>query len=138
MKTVIQLIVDEGKIDHLGHMNYLEYIIFSEKGMIDWFRKAGALHEELAQKKLGMVFINLDVNYLNEARLGDSLKIITKPVKLGTKSFVIKQEIYNQDQVQTTELTKTFVMFDTATRKSIPVIDEIARHFTKIKNPSSC
>lgn len=133
MQTIVEIVVDEEKIDHLGHMNYLEYIIFSEKGMRDWFYKAGASHAELSQRNMGMVFIKLDVSYLNEARLGDSLRIITTPVRVGNKSFVIKQDIYNQNNVHITEFNKTFVMFNTATRKSIPVIDEISRQFKSIE-----
>ncbi|OLS33701.1 thioesterase family protein [Bacillus sp. MRMR6] len=129
MQTIIEAEVDEDKIDHLGHMNYLEYIIFSEKGMSDWFQKAGASHLNLAQRQMGMVFVKLDVSYLNEARLGDLLKIKTIPVHLGTKSFVIKQTIYNQHDLLITEFKKTFVMFNTETRKSIPVIDEISVQF---------
>jgi YbgC/YbaW family acyl-CoA thioester hydrolase len=133
MQTIIEAEVDQDKIDHLGHMNYLEYIIFSEKGISDWFQKAGASHVNLAQRHMGMVFVKLDVSYLNEARLGDLLKIVTIPVHLGTKSFVIKQMIYNQHDVLITEFKKTFVMFDTETRKSIPVINEIAKQFRDVQ-----
>lgn len=129
MQTIVEIVVDAEKIDHLGHMNYLEYIIFSEKGMRDWFINAGASHEELVPRNMGMVFIKLDVSYLNEARLGDSLRIITTPVRVGNKSFTIKQDIYNQNNLHITEFNKTFVMFNTTTRKSIPVIEQIARHF---------
>lgn len=129
MQRILEIVVDEEKIDHLGHMNYLEYIIFSEKGMVDWFQNAGASHKEIRQRNMGMVFVKLDVSYINEARLGDSLRIITTPVRLGNKSFTIKQDIFNQDNLHITEFNKTFVMFNTATRKSIPVIEQITRQF---------
>jgi YbgC/YbaW family acyl-CoA thioester hydrolase len=133
MQIILEAVVEKNMIDHLGHMNYLEYIIFSEKGMSAWFQKAGASQVNLAERHMGMVFVKLDVSYLNEARLGDTLKLITAPVYLGNKSFVIKQTIYNQNNVLITEFKKTFVMFNTDTRKSIPVIEEISRQFTDIQ-----
>jgi YbgC/YbaW family acyl-CoA thioester hydrolase len=131
MQRMLEIVVDEEKIDHLGHMNYLQYIIFSEKGMVDWFQHAGASHKEIREQNMGMVFVKLDVSYLYEARLGDSLRLVTSPVRIGNKSFTIKQDIYNQNNVHISELNKTFVMFNTATRKSIPVIEQIAKHFKK-------
>jgi YbgC/YbaW family acyl-CoA thioester hydrolase len=129
LRTIFEIVVDEEDIDHLGHVNYLKYITFSEQGVWDWHMKAGVSPDELVKRNLGTVIIKFDISYLMEARLGDTLKIITTPVQLGTKSFTFKQDIYNQNDVHITEFNKTFVMFDTSTRKSTPVIEEIICHF---------
>ena len=131
METIFEVDVNEKEIDHLGHVNYLEYINYSEQAIRDWYIKAGISSDELSDNNMGTVVIKFDISYLREARLGDSLKIITTPVRIGTKSFVLKQDIYNQDNIHITEFNKTFVMFDLLSRKSIPVIDKIARHFNK-------
>lgn len=129
MQTTIEIIVNEEDIDSLGHVNYNRYISYSEKAMGDWHKKAGCDWEIMSDRRIGTVFVNLNVSYIKEARLGEVLRVITSPWQLGTKSFVIKQEIFNQNDEKITEFTKKFVMFDLEKREGIIVIDEIARHF---------
>jgi YbgC/YbaW family acyl-CoA thioester hydrolase len=135
METTYTINVIEEHIDRLGHVNYNEYISYSERAIGDWYQKAGLTPGKMTEKRIGTVVVKLEVSYLKEALLGDVLKIVTSPKKLGNKSFVIKQDIYNQRDEHLTEFTKTFVMFDLTTRKGIPVIDEIARHFAKVNTP---
>jgi YbgC/YbaW family acyl-CoA thioester hydrolase len=132
MQSISEIIVKPDDIDHLGHVNYMKYLFYLEVGIGEWYRQAGVSMDELTKKKLGTVLIKFDLSYLQEARLGDTLKVITTLMKVGNKSFVLKQDIYNQNDVPITECTKTFVMFDTTTRKSTPVIDEIARQFKSV------
>lgn len=129
MNTSLDIKVQETDIDEIGHVNYMNYISFSEKGIGDWYRKAGVPLAGLLQKNIGTVLLKFDILYLAEARAGDTLTIHTIPIRLGTKSFQFKQEIYNQAGIQTTECNKTFVMFDLITRKSIPVEHNIVAHF---------
>ena len=118
--------VKDEDIDILGHMNYMQYSVYSEKAMIDWYNKAGMMMDDLHERKLGMVLVKCDIDYMKEAMAGDSLRIETKLSHLGTKSFSLLQEIYHSSNEKLTEFRKTFVMFDVAARKSIPVIEPIA------------
>lgn len=129
MNTSLAIKIQETDIDEIGHVNYMNYISFSERGMGDWYKKARVPLTDLLEKKVGTVLLKFDILYLAEARVGDTLTIHTIPVRLGTKSFEFKQEIYNQDGILTTECNKTFVMFDLITRKSIPVEPNIVAHF---------
>lgn len=130
METVFHIKVVEDDIDHLGHVNYMRYIAFSEKATFDWHRKAGLGPTEMIDENMGTVLVKMEVEYFKEARLGDEVRVYTVPVKLGNKSFVIKQKLYNQHNEYLTEFTKTFVMFNTLSRKGIPVIEKIARQFS--------
>lgn len=129
METTTEIRVKEEDIDGLGHVNYNRYIAFSEEAIGDWFSKAGMDWRKMSVRKIGSVVVNLNVSYIKEARLGDVLKVVTTPGKLGNKSFVMKQNIYNQNEELITEFTKKFVMFDISSRKGIVVVDEIAQHF---------
>ena len=133
MKSCTEIIVKPDDIDHLGHVNYMKYLYYLESGIGEWYRQAGVSMNELDQKNLGTVLVKFDLSYLREARLGDSLKVITELLRVGNKSFVLKQDIMNQNDVHITECTKTFVMFNTTTRKSTAVIEGIARHFNSVR-----
>jgi len=129
MQTHTKIIVSPEDIDPLGHVNYLNYIHYLEKGIKEWHSQAGVPMMEMIQQNLGTVVIKFELSYLKEARLGDTLNIVTTLKNVGNKSFVMEQEIYNQDDILITQATKTFVMFNTLTRKGVPVVNEIARHF---------
>lgn len=128
MQTTTKIIVAPEDIDQLGHVNYLKYILFLEKGVGHWYKQAGVNFRELREKDLGTVVLKMDISYQKEARLGDTLNVTTTLTHVGNKSFSLKQVIHNQDDIQITEATKTFVMFNTSTRKGVPVIEEISRH----------
>ncbi|WP_158318816.1 acyl-CoA thioesterase [Robertmurraya kyonggiensis] len=129
MITTFELRVKEEDIDRLGHVNYNKYISYSEEALGDWYKKTENDWREMAERSFGTVVVNLNVSYIKEARLGEILNIVTTPLQLGTKSFVFKQEIYNEQEEKITEITKKFVMFDLSTRKGITVLDSIAMHF---------
>lgn len=131
MESTVHIRVQEGDIDYLGHVNYTRYIHYFELGMDDWFRKCGISTSEWKEKHLGTVVVNFNINYIIESRLGETLKVMTTPGRLGTKSFTVQQRLYNEKDELITECNKTFVMFDTATRKGIPVVEEIARNFSQ-------
>lgn len=129
MQTTYEIKVCEEDIDSLGHVNYNKYISFSERAIGDWYEKIGLNWREMASRQIGTVVVNFNISYIKEARLGEVLKIVTIPTKIGTKSFVINQDIYNARGEKITEVTKKFVMFDISKREGIVVIDEIARNF---------
>lgn len=129
MQTTTEIIVKEEDLDYLGHVNYNKYIAYLEAGVGDWYAGVGLSHAYLAENKIGTVLVKLEVSYLKEARLEDVLRVVTTPSKVGTKSFVMRQEIYNQREEVITESTKIFVMFDISSRKSLPVIEQIRSGF---------
>lgn len=129
MQITTEIIVQEEDLDYLGHVNYNRYITYLEEGVGHWYEGVGVTHSKLEENKIGTVLVKLEVSYLKEARLGDVLKVVTTPSKVGNKSFVMKQEIYNQHDELITESEKIFVMFDISSRKSIPVIEQIRSGF---------
>ena len=130
MESIVYIRVQEGDIDYLGHVNYTRYVHYFELGMDEWFEKCGMSHSVWKEKHLGTVVVNFNINYIKESRLGETLKVLTVPVRLGTKSFTFQQKIYNKKDELITECDKTFVMFDTSIRKGIPVVEGIAKNFS--------
>lgn len=125
--------VTEDDIDLFNHMNYKRYIEHFESERAEWFQRLGIPFSKMAEKNRAVVILKLETTYLKEARLGEQLMIKTWPEKIGTKSFSLKQVIYNESYEEITASLCTMVMFDTSTRQSMPVIDEIARQFHKAK-----
>jgi thioesterase-3 len=130
METKYELTVSEEDIDELGHVNNVIYIRYLESARIDWYKKVVNMSfAEMNEKGLGTVLVHLDVTYKKEALLNEKLTIVTKPKKMGTKSFTYEQEIYNEKDENILEAEATLVMFDRNKRVGIPVIEEFAKHF---------
>ncbi|MGO4888350.1 acyl-CoA thioesterase [Anaerobacillus sp. MEB173] len=129
MDVVLKIKTKDEDMDEVGHVNNIKYVSYLEQARKKWYEYAGIPFDEMQKRNIGTVILKLDIMFLKEARLGDTLEVITKPIKIGNKSFVLKQDIYNQRNELLTEATVTSVMFDTAARESIKVLDEIACQF---------
>jgi YbgC/YbaW family acyl-CoA thioester hydrolase len=122
-----ELKVKIADIDALGHVNNSVYVSYLEQARCHWFETAGVSVTDMHNRFVSTVVLRLDIFYVKEAKLDDVLTIKTIPVRLGNKSFVFEQVIFNQKGEIITEATVTNVMFDLITRKSIPVINEISQ-----------
>lgn len=129
MKLINDFTVAENDIDVFNHMNYKRYIDLFEEERANWFIEIGLSFAEMANQEFAVVILKLDIEYKKEARLGECLSIKTTALKMGTKSFSLKQVMYNEADELITESICTFVMFDLTKRKSIPVVEAIACHF---------
>lgn len=116
-------------IDILNHVNNIVYVKYFEKARFDWYQKIGLNFESLLEDGLGVVLRNLEISYIKEARLGDSLVVETIPYRLGNSSFTLKQKIINQHEEVITEAETVKVMIDLEKRKSIPLIGKITEQF---------
>jgi YbgC/YbaW family acyl-CoA thioester hydrolase len=129
MRTTITVQTNNEDIDQLGHVNNCRYFSFLEAGRLDWYSQCGISLTEMLERNLGTVVLKIDILFKKESKLGDTLKIVTCLNQLGTTSFVLNQDIYNQFDEHITEAKVKSVMFDPSLRKSIKVIDEIAQNF---------
>lgn len=129
MECVTNVVVQREDIDELEHVNNKVYVHYFEKGRIDWYSKSGLTIDTMRKRQLGTAVVKLTITFLKEARLGESLRIKTSPVRLGNTSFDLKQEIFNAAGEKITEALVTSVMFDLEKRKSTRVAPEIACQF---------
>ena len=124
MEHVKTYTIVEQDIDELGHMNYLKYVKHFEIARFEWFTKVGINFDYMLEKKLGLVLLKFDTEYLKEVRLGDTVEIHTKLLKVGTKSFTIEQIMYHEGAISS-KTTIIMTIMDLQTRKAIPVPNEL-------------
>lgn len=116
----------ESDLDELGHMNYLRYIKIFEIARFGWFEQIGLRFENLLEEQLGPVLLKLETEYSKEVRLGDTVEIRSHLIRVGTKSFTLKQTMIHEGQTSATT-TAIMAIMDLQKRKAIPVPDEIAK-----------
>lgn len=127
MEHVSTYTIVESDLDELGHMNYLRYIKHFEISRFQWLEKIELKFEELIEAQLGPVLIKLETEYAKEVRLGDTVEIQTKLVKVGTKSFTLEQTMYHEKELSSKSIA-IMVIMNLQERKAIPVPQKIAKY----------
>ena len=128
METTI--VVKEKDIDGLNHVNNSVYLNYLEHAREKWYiEKAGYSYDDFHQANLGTMVLKMEILFKKEAVLHDKLRVITIPEKLGNTSYIFEQKILNEEDEEICSATITKVLTDFTTRKSVKVIDAIARNF---------
>lgn len=129
MEVSLEIIVRSTEIDVNGHVNNAKYLEYLEWGREEWYEQVGLPYEVLAQIGLQTVTVNITINYRKECRQGDRLTIRTYPERVGRTSYVLKQEIFNQDGHLCADGLVTSVTMNSQTRAPEVVPDVLRIRF---------
>jgi YbgC/YbaW family acyl-CoA thioester hydrolase len=130
MSTVnLNIVVRSTEIDVNGHVNNAKYLEYLEWGREEWYDQAGLTYSRFAEMGIQTVTVNININYRKECRQGDCLSIKTSPEKIGRSSYILKQEIYNQDGEICADALVTSVTMDISSRKGREVPEELRKLF---------
>jgi thioesterase III len=130
MEVALDIIVRSTEIDVNGHVNNAKYLEYIEWGREEWYEQAGLAYDKFLEMGIQTVTVNININYRKECVQGDRLTIKTRPEKVGRTSYVLKQEIYNQNGELCADALVTSVAMDADTRKSREVPKELRNLFS--------
>ncbi|GEC90807.1 acyl-CoA thioesterase [Brevibacillus brevis] len=119
------LTVRSTDIDVIGHVNNAKYLEYMEWARFEWIWEQGFTLDELRRRAIMPVVVNININYRKELKMREEVTAITTVVKVGEKSFVIRQELYNTADVLVADADVTMVMIDANTRQSISLPAEL-------------
>ncbi|AWX54469.1 acyl-CoA thioesterase [Brevibacillus brevis] len=119
------LTVRSTDIDVIGHVNNAKYLEYMEWARFEWIWEQGFTLDELRRRAIMPVVVNININYRKELKMREEVTAITTVVKVGEKSFVIRQELYNAVDVLVADADVTMVMIDANTRQSISLPVEL-------------
>lgn len=120
MEHVKTYTIVESDIDELGHMNYMQYVKHFEIARSEWFTQIGFHFEQMLEQQLGLVVLKFETEYVKEVRLGHTVEIHTKLMRVGTKSFTVEQIMYHEGAISSKNHVIMTIM-DLQTRKAVPV-----------------
>lgn len=84
-KYKIQMNVRFSDLDAMEHVNNAKYLTYLEDARISYLNNILNLSE--ASLEYQAVIAKIEINFLNQIKLGDKLEIYTRIFKLGKKSF---------------------------------------------------
>jgi thioesterase-3 len=129
MEVSLDIIVRSTEIDVNGHVNNAKYLEYLEWGREEWYEQIGLHYDRFLEMGIQTVTVNININYRKECRQGDRLTIKTRPEKIGRTSYVLRQEIYNQDNALCADALVTSVAMDAKTRTSREVPEALRKFF---------
>jgi acyl-CoA thioester hydrolase len=112
-KKVITPRVSETNIT--GHIGHTEIPVWLEEGYEEIIR---LFSRNLAEPSL--ITVNMNIDFLHEIFFGKDVEILTGVKKIGTSSFILHQEIY-QDSKLCVRASTTLVHFNYSTHKPDPI-----------------
>ena len=131
MEDAVFITVTQADCDELGHLNHVEAVRYLEHARAQWYRACGLFGGGEGEQSLGTVVVNIDYNYRAECFVGEKLRVTTRPISMGTRSFVLAHEIIKPDGRVAIDGQCTSVIMDLAERSIIAVPECLAVHLPK-------
>lgn len=104
--------------DVFGHVNNTSYFLYLEEGRTKFF-------SELCPKRpdsLNFIIASITCDYIEQAYPSETLKVITRVVKIGMKSFHLEQTIRNEvKDLVIAKATAVIVCFNYKEERTIPI-----------------
>ena len=124
-KHVIPIKVRFSDLDAMGHVNNAAYLSFLEEARLAYYNHV--LNIDTNKLEFNAVVARIEIDYLEQIRLGDKVEVYTRTGKIGNKSSDVEHLIVIVDKqnrkIAARALTK-LVSFDYKTNKTIPVPDK--------------
>lgn len=116
--------------DELGHLNHVQAVEILQNARLALYDTWG-LRDNGLGSGYGTVVVNIDVSFRRECFLGDRLTVVTRPVSVGNKSFVVAQAILRSDGEIAVEGKITSVVMEMAARAIVPVPAPFLGYFSR-------
>ncbi|GLX67558.1 acyl-CoA thioesterase [Paenibacillus glycanilyticus] len=130
MRTSLPIVVRSTEIDVNGHVNNAKYLEYFEWGREEWYEQCGLSYETFGDMDIQTVTVNINVNYKRECKQGDKLIVTCEPEQIGRSSYVLKQEIRDENGEVRADAFVTSVTMDRSTRKSREAPADLRKFFS--------
>ncbi|MGD8191972.1 acyl-CoA thioesterase [Brevibacillus ginsengisoli] len=121
---VFTTIVRSTEVDTIGHLNNAKYLEYMEWGRFELITQSGLSLEEMKSRGILPVVVNINVNYRKEVLMGAEIKVVSRPLRLGGKSIVLRHELFNAKGDLVCDADVTLVMIDAVQRKATAIPQE--------------
>ena len=130
METISNVIVQAKHVDELGHLNHVAAVDILQYARDDWYQRAGLWEGRpwSGEENLATLVLNINVNYRLECFRDENVRVVTRPLSRGNKSYTLAQKILKPDDRVAIDASVTSLVMDMAARETLPVPDCMARY----------
>lgn len=120
-RTIIHPRVSE--TDGVGHINNTTIPVWFEAGRGEIFKM---FMPDLSFDNWKLVIVNMNIDYVRQLFYGKEVEVLTWVKKIGNTSFVLYEEMYQDDQL-CAKGTATYVNFNKKIQKPEPIPEHIRK-----------
>lgn len=124
MDNTYTLLINEMHLDTFDHMNNAKYLEVFEEARWDLITKRGYGLEQIQQKQQGPVILEVELKFLKEVKLRETVKITTKVLSYEGKISRLQQQMIKSDGTVAADAIFVVGFFDMKARKLIPPTPE--------------
>lgn len=118
------VLIRENHLDTFGHVNNATYLELYEEARWELITKNGFGMDQIRQKGLGPIILDVNLRFIKEISLRETIKIQTKILEYNGKVGKLEQSMTNEKNEICSTAVFTFGLFDTKTRKLISPTEE--------------
>jgi acyl-CoA thioester hydrolase/thioesterase-3 len=122
----LDLRIGEVDLDSLGHVNHAAYVRMLETARMAFYRAVGLQLEGDVPPRLGTVVVNLNVDFRAECVAGDRLRVSTRGLRRGRRSFTLAQHMARDDGTPVVDAAVTSVVMDLDRRVVVALPSQLA------------
>jgi len=116
-------------LDVYRHVNNARYLEFLEEGRWDYFDRKAFLNH-FVDTSLAFVVVNINISYQRPAFEGETLRVLTRMSRVGTKSAQMSQEIWvlneaGEPEAKSSEAVITFCLLDQESQRAIEISGKV-------------
>lgn len=119
-----KFLVREVHVDSYGHINNATYLSLFEEARWELITPRGYGFNEIHKLKQGPVILEVNLKFLKEIRLRETITITTTLLSYTGKVGQLKQQMVKDDGSVASEAIFTFGLFDIKARKLIEATPE--------------
>lgn len=125
MITTYYGVVQPWLCDTMGHLTTRHYVGMFDDAHFHFYAELGANLEDMLHKSQGFADVKSTLEYKRELGPGALVEIRSRIVRIGTKSFVHRHEMYEKHSGElVATMENVTVAFDLKNRRAVPVYDE--------------
>ncbi len=131
MKSELYLDVRYYETDQMGIVHHSNYIRFFECGRSAMLKEYGLPIEKIEEAGVVLPVVSVECHYKYSARMGDTLRIVTRIEKVPMAKMVIKSDIFNQNGQLVCDGVVTLGFLDAETRHPVRCPESLAELIEK-------
>jgi acyl-CoA thioester hydrolase len=124
-KHKISIKVRFSDLDAMGHVNNASYLSYLEEARLAYYNQV--LKADTNNLEFNAVIARIEIDYVDQIKLGDPVEIYTRTSKVRNKSSDVEHLIVvnnNGNKKIAAKAVTKLVSFDYINNRSIPVTDE--------------
>lgn len=114
-----QVLIKEHHLDTFSHVNNATYLELLEEARWEFLHERGFDLKSIHELGIGPIVLECHIKFLKELRLRQPIVIESQMISYEKKIGVMRQDIYDGQEVICCQAQMTFGFFDMSTRKLI-------------------